>query len=194
MSHVVLDPTEKPDDLDAALRSPRVRLSDRLRLVLALLLSAALVAGVAAGVVLTAQDTAPSTTAQGGSPDDEAAGRRAVQLAAASFAANLNDYSVHDIAGYRKRLLPLLTAGFATSFGLAVDGIVSEVKTTRMTSKGTVVQTAVTSIDDDSATALVVADVHVESALGDRARHFRWRVSLVKQSGSWLVDGFEPVA
>jgi hypothetical protein len=87
-----------------------------------------------------------------------------------------------------------MTPGFAKSFGLAVDGIVAEVRATKMRSQGQVVQTAVSAIDSDSATALVVADVQVGSSLGDRVRHFRWTVTLVRQGGSWLVDGFEPVA
>lgn len=191
MSRAVAEPLDAGDPV---LARPRVSLSARARLAAAIALSAVLVAGVAGAVVLTARDTSAGQGTTATALDDETAGRRAVQLAVASFAANLNDYSVKDIAGYKERLLPLLTPGFAKSFELAVDGIVAEVKSTGMTSRGTVVQTAVSSYDPDSATGLVVADVQVESALGDRVRHFRWKVTLVNQSGSWLVDGFEPVA
>lgn len=189
MTHASIDPVDVAD-----LERRRATLSPTSRLVLALVLGAALVAGVVGAVVLAARDSAATASTSAGSVDDEAAGRRAVQLAVATFAANLNDYSVEDIAGYQARLQPLLTPGFAKSFGLAVDGIVAEVESTRMTSQGNVVQTAVTSIDDDTATALVVADVNVTSALGDRERHFRWKVTLVHNGDAWLVDGFEPVA
>jgi hypothetical protein len=175
----------------------RARLSPGTRLATAIVLTAALLAGVAWGAAQVASRDAASP-ASSGSLSDDLSQRRSVQLAVSSFAANLTTYSVEDIGGYKTRLTPLMTPGFAKSFGLAVDGIVAEVKATKMTSQGQVVQTAVSAVDGDPdgdhATALVVADVQVESSLGDRVRHFRWKVSLVRQGGGWLVDGFEPVA
>ena len=189
MSHAVLDPIRS----DADLGRRTARLTPGARLAAAVVLSAALIAGLVVGLVVQARDPVGAASSSG-SVAAEAEQRRGVQLAVAAFAANLNDYSVRDIAGYKDRLMPLLTPGFAKSFGLAVDGIVAEVRSTKMTSTGQVVQTAVTSIGPDSATALVVADVSVTSTLGDRERHFRWKVSLVRESGGWLIDGFEPVA
>jgi hypothetical protein len=162
---------------------------------MAVVLVLTLLGGVAWGATQTLRDAAAAPVSSGsGSLASELSERRAVQLAVASFAANLTTYSVDDIGGYKARLSPLMTPGFAKSFGLAVDGIVAEVKATKMTSQGQVVETAVSAVDSDSATALVVADVQVQSSLGDRVRHFRWKVTLLRQGGDWLVDGFEPVA
>jgi Mce-associated membrane protein len=158
----------------------------------ALALTAALLAGVVwGGLQLASDGLSPSSS---GPPSSDMSERRSVQLAVSSFAANLTTYSVDDVGGYKSRLTPLMTAGFAKSFGLAVDGIIAEVKATKMRSHGQVVQTAVSAVDADSATALVVADVQVESSVGDRVRHFRWKVALIRQGSTWLVDGFEPVA
>jgi hypothetical protein len=41
---------------------------------------------------------------------------------------------------------------------------------------------------------LVVADAQVSSLLGERQRHFRWKVILVKQDNRWLVDDWQVVA
>lgn len=120
--------------------------------------------------------------------------RREAQLAVSAFAVNFNNYSVEDIGAYKQRMVPLMTEDFAKSFQYAVDGIVTEVRATKMTSTGKVVQTAVSSIDADRATVLVVADVDVTSALGDRQRHFRWKVSVIRSGDEWLVDDFQPVA
>jgi hypothetical protein len=39
----------------------------------------------------------------------------------------------------------------------------------------------------------VVADANVKTVFDNRARHFRWDVSLRKVGGRWLVDDFSPV-
>jgi hypothetical protein len=172
---------------------PRPTVRPGARAAATLALAATLLGGLAwGGVQITSQTSADSPSS--GSLGAELSQRRAVQLAVSSFAANLTTYSVDDIGGYQARLTPLMTPGFAKSFGLAVDGIVAEVKATKMKSQGQVVQTAVSAVDSESATALVVADVQVESSLGDRVRHFRWKVTLLRQGAGWLVDGFEPVA
>lgn len=151
----------------------------------------ALIWGIALVQRIGAEDRAGAGS---GSIEAQSKTRRDVQLAVSSFATTFNNYSVDDIGAYKKRMMPLMTAAFATSFEYAVDGIVTEVKATRMTSSGEVVQTAVSSIDDAHATVLVVADVDVSSALGDRERHFRWKVTVVRDGDVWLVDDFAPVA
>jgi hypothetical protein len=153
-----------------------------------------LVAALIWGVSLIHRIGAGSAaSSEPGSLDGQVQLRRDAQLAVSSFAVNFNNYSVDDIGNYKQRMLPLMTDGFAKSFTYAVDGIVTEVKATKMSSTGKVVQTAVSSIDADRATVLVVADVDVTSALGDRERHFRWKVSVVHRNDAWLVDNFEPV-
>jgi hypothetical protein len=168
-------------------------LSPAVRWAISVGLTLALIAAMAWGTAQLLRDDATSAPGTA-SLSAELSQRRSVQLAASSFAANLTTYSVADVGGYQARLTPLMTTGFAKSFSLAVEGIVAEVRSTKMRSQGRVVQTAVSAVDAGSASALVVADVRVDSSLGDRVRHFRWKVTLVRQGGGWLVDGFEPVA
>lgn len=167
------------------------------RLVLAVVLGCALLAAVAGGVLLTLRYAQDDSEVGGASVNASMAQqlreRQKVQAAVSAFVANLNSYSVRDVDGYKQRLTPLLTPGFAQSFDLAVSHIVDQVKATRMTSEGEILSTAVSSMDPHNATALVVADAHVTSALGERIRHFRWKVTLVKRADTWLVDNFEPV-
>ena len=173
----------------------RGRVAAQGRLVLGVGLAATLVVALVAGVLLSVQyakrdsSVAPLGTAAAGDED-----RQRVQDAVGVFAANLNSYSVRDIDDYEERIAPLLTDGFRKSFEIAVDNTIAMVKSTRMTSRGEVLSVAVTSVDAHTATALVVADAEVSSDLGERQRHFRWKVSLVKQADGWLVDNFTPVA
>jgi hypothetical protein len=176
-------------------RPDRRPLGDQASLVLSVVLASALVVALVVGVLLSVQyaqrdsSVVPLATAGAGEEDPQQ-----VQDAVGLFAANLNSYSVRDIGDYRSRIAPLLTDGFRSSFDLAVDNTIAMVKSTRMTSRGEVLSTAVTSLDARTATALVVADAEVTSDIGDRQRHFRWKVSLVKQGDTWLVDNFTPVA
>ncbi len=111
--------------------------------------------------------------------------------------ANVNTYDSDNIDAFRKRLDGLLTPSFAQSNHVFVDSVIKTMKTTKLTSDGEVLRTAVAQIDDKSATALVIADAHATSVFGERVRHFRWKVSLVRdpdRAERWLVDDFEPVA
>jgi Mce-associated membrane protein len=72
--------------------------------------------------------------------------------------------------------------------------IVTSVQKAKMTSRGQVLASAVSGIDQDSATVLVVADAKVKTVFDTRARHFRWKVSLVKVNDRWLVDDFQPIS
>jgi Mce-associated membrane protein len=185
------------DALDPTLRPRGPGLTPQVRLVIAVVLAVALVVAVVWGVWLTvdqARGDAAAPGSDGASMAAEQQDRRDVQLAVASFAANFNNYSFDDLDGYQERLTPLLTSGFSKSFALTVDGIITLATSSEVTSKGTVVQTAVSNIDSDNATALVVADAHISSAFGERERHFRWKVDVVQVDGDWLIDNFEPVA
>jgi hypothetical protein len=161
----------------------------RNRRLLSLGLSAALLVALAFAVVMTIVVSAGETTA---TSTQESARRAEVQRVASAFAVNVNTYSAADIDGYAQRVRPLLTDRFEPSFDQAVKGIVAQVQSTQLRSKGNVLVTGVSSLDRDSATVLVVSDADVSSAVGSRARHFRWQVDLVRQGGKWLVDGFQP--
>jgi Mce-associated membrane protein len=123
----------------------------------------------------------------------DVANRADVVRVAERFTTLANNYDVASIGGYQKSIAPLLTTKFRSDFRQAMRDIVASVKKSKMTSHGQVLASAVSGIDQDSATALVVADAKVTSIYDTRARHFRWKVSLVKVNGHWLVDDFQPV-
>jgi Mce-associated membrane protein len=120
--------------------------------------------------------------------------RTDVVRVAQQFTAEVNNYGVDSIDQYQEHITPLLTTKFQGEFKKAMTDIVASVKQAKMTSKGDVLASAVSSVDPDSAQVLVVADANVKTVFDTRARHFRWEVSLVKVDGKWLVDNFEPIA
>lgn len=184
---------------------PRVRaaVSDRARLVLVVVLACGLVVAIVVGILVSVRylDEKDSGASSGGQVDaslaEELKQRSAVQTAAGTFVANVNTYDSGDIEAFRSRLDGLLTPSFAKSNQVFVDSIIKTMQTTKLKSEGKVLETAVAQIEDESATALVVADAHATSVFGERVRHFRWKVDLVRDSDNpdtWLVNDFEPVA
>jgi Mce-associated membrane protein len=162
----------------------------RNRRLLAYVLTALLVValGGAAALLLLGRDASSAVAST-----QESAARHEVQRVASAFAANVNTYSSQNIDSYEKRVRPLLTDGFEQSFSRAIKGLVAQMRTAGLESRGEVLVTGVSSIDRDSATVLVVADADVQTTAGPRARHFRWRVDLARQDGRWLVNDFEPL-
>lgn len=128
-------------------------------------------------------------------PAADPAVRNEVKRVASSFAANVNTYSADEVKSYRKDVEPLLTETFSKSFSKSMDDIVKQMKSAKVESTGEVKAAAVSSVDVDSAVVLVVCDADVTSTYGDRQRHFRWRVDLVRDGAGtpWLVDEFKPV-
>jgi Mce-associated membrane protein len=96
---------------------------------------------------------------------------------------------------YRSRVKDVITPKFAVSFekeAATAEQLVAEAGISR---KADVFATGVTTIDDDSATALV-AGAFTDSYPKGGAREpspFRIEVTLVKVKGKWLVDNFTPV-
>ncbi|HET7357082.1 MAG TPA: hypothetical protein VFJ09_10455 [Nocardioidaceae bacterium] len=161
------------------------RLGRRLRIVMALVL----VLLIAVGAVVLALSY-PRVQAY----QTEAHNRADVVRVAERFTTEVNNYDVSSISGYQKRISPLLTTKFRADFKHAMGDIVTSVQKAKMTSHGQVLTSAVSGIDQDSATVLVVADAKVKTVFDTRARHFRWKVSLVKVNGRWLVDDFQPIS
>ncbi len=168
----------------AAARPRERRLGRRSRWVLAAVLALVI---VVAGVVLAV--SYPREQAY----QTEVANRADVVRVAEQFTTEVNDYDVSSIGGYEKHLAPLLTTKFRGEFQQTMKDIAGQVKKAKMTSHGEVLASAVSGIDQDSATVLVAADAKVKSVYDTRARHFRWKVSLVKVNGRWLVDNFQQI-
>jgi hypothetical protein len=109
------------------------------------------------------------------------------------FAVQFNTYGPKSVDEYAGTLDGLLSTSARTAFERQIEDITALIEQTDMRSTGEVLASGVTAIDDDSATALVVADADVTSKGGEVKRFFRWEVSLVKVDGRWLVDDFTPV-
>ncbi len=120
--------------------------------------------------------------------------RASATRTAERFTAQVNNYSVSSIDHYRSSITPMLSPKFKGEFDQAMQDIITSVKQAKMSSKGQVIASAVSSLDPDSAQVLVVADADVKTVFDTRARHFRWQIALVRLDGTWLVDNFTPVA
>ncbi len=156
------------------------------------LLVAVTVVGVvvgAIGLVLAFTNLVPVS----GDDQDE---RAAVVARVEAFAKVYNTYSVDDKADYQKRMKPLLTSSYYEQFTKVTDGIFSALQDKKQTSGDPkVLQVAVQSIDDDSASALVAVDATIR-ADGESAvqRRFRWKVLMAKDGDTWRVREFQTVA
>ena len=164
-------------------------MTGRQRRLLSYGLSAALLVALAFAAVVTLVGSGGS---QAAATTQESVARGEVQRVASAFAANVNTYSSENVDSYAERVRPLLTDKFESSFDDAIKSLLGQLRTFRMESEGEVLVTGVSSIDRDSASVLVVADADVQTSAGDRARHFRWQVDLLRQGGRWLVNDFEP--
>lgn len=104
-----------------------------------------------------------------------------------------------ELPEYRKLVEEVITPKFATSFTQSVttaEQIVSEAGVER---QAEVFATGVTTLDADSATALVAGSFQdsYPNRAGDLQPQepvpFRIQVTLVKTGGDWLVDDFTPI-
>lgn len=126
-----------------------------------------------------------------GDPDREAVVSRVNE-----FATVYNTYDVADLDDYQQRMEPLLTSGYFEEFQRITDAVFGALESKDQKSgDANVLSVAVESIDDDSAVAIVAVDAAITTASDEAAvqRRFRWKVTLSKADGSWLVNQFETV-
>ncbi len=137
-----------------------------------------------------------------------AAERERVMDVASQFMLRVNSYGPDDLAEdgtmpeYRESVAELITPAFRADFDTQVGTAEQTVVQAQLGREAEVYGTGVSTMDADSATALVAgaftntypgngrqADERVES----EPASFRVRVTLVKVAGEWLVDDFAPV-
>ena len=96
---------------------------------------------------------------------------------------------------YRSRVKAVITPKFATSFDKQAGTAEQLVAQAGVSRKADVFATGVSSIDSDSATALVAGTFTDTYKKGGQQQPvpFRISVSLVKTGGKWFVDDFTPV-
>lgn len=178
-----------------------------------------LVVVLVASLVVVGYLVATRTSAAAGGPaarvgalltgeDAIAEEREAVLSVASQFMLRVNTYGPDDLAedgtmpDYRERVGELITPAFRADFEAQVGTAEQTVAQAQLGREAEVYASGVSVMDADSATALV-AGVFTNSYPGSGKRAdervetppapFRVRVSLVKVSGEWLVDDFEPV-
>ncbi len=128
------------------------------------------------------------------SPYEDAAVRQDVRAASERFASAINTYDVTDLDPYVKRVKPLLTDELAEQFEASTQDLLARFAETKIVSKGTVNQVAIDSIDVDSAETLAAITVGTEPEnLQYGQPRLRWKISLIKVDGKWLVDNFSNV-
>lgn len=173
------------------------------RLALLVVLVVALLASVVTLVWLLADRRAES--------DDLQAEREAVMSATEQFVLRLNTYGPDQLddqgrlTDYRDQVIEVITPKFAADF--EESGLPIAEQTVAQAGYGRAAEIAgvgVESLDDDSATAIVAADLTGSypdpEARGDRSKRvdadqdvLRWEVDLVRSDGTWLVDDYTPV-
>ncbi len=172
-------------------------------------LLAALVALTVAGLVtlvwLTSTRAVDAVGIEGDQPQLQRE-REAVMAQAEQFLLRMGTYGpdlLDDQGGmpaYRERVKEVITPKFAVSFDQEAATAEQLVAQAGVSRKAEVFATGVSTIDADSATALVAGTFTDTYAKGadkkERALEpapFRIEVRLVKVDGTWLVDDFSPV-
>jgi hypothetical protein len=179
--------------------------SHALRLTLLVVLLALLVGSVAAVGYLAATRPVPALGVEGGQEALQSQ-RESVMAQAEQFMLRINTYGPDLLEGdtmpkYRELVEEVITPKFATDFEKNAPLAEATVKQAGVGRSAEVYSTGVSTIDDDSATALVAGSFtqSYPSSPGSEDRvetepaPFRVQVSLVKIKGTWLVDDFTPL-
>lgn len=128
----------------------------------------------------------------------EASGTASAVSVSQDFAVAYNTYDVADPDDYKSRLEGLLTDDYREQAFEVVDAIFEALAEKEQTSgDADVLAVGIPVIDEDSAQTLVAVDATISNTDVEDAgvqRHFRWKLSLVREDGDWKVDGFESVA
>jgi Mce-associated membrane protein len=190
------------DPVDDTVQRPT---SHSLRLTLLVALLALLLASTAAVAYLAATRPVPALGIDGSQASLQKE-RESVMAQAEQFMLRVNTYGPELLDGdtmpdYRKLVEEVITPKFAADFEENVPAAEQTVKEAGLARTCQVFSTGVSTIDSDSATALVAgaftnsypaspgSDERVET---DPAP-FRVQVKLVKIKGTWLVDDFTPL-
>lgn len=152
-----------------------------------ILLAVALIALAAFGIdrALTLRDNS--------SADDS---RTAALVAARSEVVTLLSISPSTSSSDIARLLDGATSSFRADFKSRADALQKAVKDAKVTSKGSVASSGISTLTGDKAVVLIAASGTVENlnTTKPEARNYRLRVSLDKVGGRWLVSGMDFVA
>jgi hypothetical protein len=132
------------------------------------------------------------------SRDTFAADRGQVVTRAEDFAVAANTLSSNDKADYQRRVKPLMTKSSYADFTKTTDAFFAAFKQLKKhgSTSGVKVQAAaVSTIDKDSATAIIsfTSLVRASDAEDPDLQKSRYQIFLRKVGGTWLVNDFDPV-
>jgi Mce-associated membrane protein len=188
--------TERPDDAPAPAAT--------FRLVLAGALAALLVASLGVSVWLSATRGFEAVGVDGGAGELQAE-RDQVMSRTRQFMLRMGTYGPDQLENgklpeYRELVTEVITPKFATSFDKSVTTAEQIVAQAGVSREAEVFSAGVSTIDADSATALVAGtftDSYPTGKSGELKEQepvpFRIEIDLVKTEGEWLVDDFAPV-
>jgi len=173
------------------------------RLALAGVLAVVLLASVGTSIWLAASRGFETIGIESGAGDLQSE-RDAVMSQSRQFMLRTGTYGPDQLVDgqlpeYRELVEEVITPKFATSFEQSVTTAEQIVSQAGVERQAEVFSTGVTTIDADSATALVAGSF--QDSYPDRAGDlqaqepvpFRMQISLVKSDGDWLVDDFTPI-
>jgi Mce-associated membrane protein len=173
-----------PDD-KASARSPRWRV-----VVFAVLLLATVASAAWLVYAVTSR----------GDAEDAQAQREEVMSVGEQFMLRKETFSPDDLddqgrlTDYTSSVSEVISPKLTPSFEEQTRALEKLVAKNGLESSSRVTQTAVTSMDEDSADALVVGETTFQFTQSEpRTAPFRYHLALVKTSGEWLVDAFEDV-
>jgi hypothetical protein len=115
--------------------------------------------------------------------------RAGVEQVASRYMSALLTYDYRDLDKTKRSVLALSTGKFRTDFEQNFSGLAALFTTTKAQSTATIKDVFVSSIDHDTATAIVVFDQRSQGTSGSRLNLDGYvRASLVKVQGGWRVD------
>lgn len=125
--------------------------------------------------------------------DDRSVGLEVARVKAVSeeFALRMDSLSSDDVPGYINKVAEVLTTRCRADFEKSEAALTGSIGAVEFTTKGFIRATGVSTLDDDSATVMVVHDSQKTAGSGQSLLSaYRWTISLRKVNGTWLVDKF----
>lgn len=119
--------------------------------------------------------------------------RKQAAAVAEQFALRMDNVDSSKFDAYVKSVNGMLSTKARTKNSEIFDTMKQSYEAAKVKGTGKILATGLSDIDDDSATVLVAHDASVQTTQGNIEHHYRWSVNLLKVSGKWLVDDFDPV-
>jgi len=114
-----------------------------------------------------------------------------VKAVSEQFALRMDSLSSKDVPGYIDNVAEVLTTRCRADFEKSESALTGSIGTVAFETQGFIRSTGVTTLDDDSATVMVVHDSQKTAESGQSLLSaYRWTISLRKVNGTWLVDKF----